>query len=172
MWRKQMVQNYNPYSNMYLQDLQNMRDRIDKTIQQYQHQPQQPTMQPITQNFQLSPTPYNMELEAKYANNIDEVKNTFVVKNGIFITKDFSNMWFKDTTGNIRVFNLEEVIELDDRDKKIQEQSNTIASLQLQINNLKEEITNAAKFNNSTIDESTTTKKSTRISNNTKSDAE
>ena len=149
--------NYNPYSNtnFYLQDLQNMKDRIDRTMQQYQHQMQQPQVQPpITQNFQLAPTQPTTELEAKYASNIDEVKNTFVIKTGIFATKDFSTIWIKDVTGNIKTYKTEEVIELDEKDKKIQEQGVTIASLQKQINELKGVIENET-LNNNDVDTAT-----------------
>ena len=132
---------YNPYNSFYMmQDLQNMKDRIDRTMQQYQQnqmQSQQP-MQPITQNFQITPNnPSNNELESKYASNIDEVKNTFVIKTGLFATKDFSTIWVKDVTGNIRTYKTEEIIELDEKDKKIREQDNTILALQRQINELK-----------------------------------
>lgn len=165
---------FNPYnSNFYMQDLQNMRDRIDRTMQQYQqnqYQAQQP-MQPITQNFQIAPSQPNTDLEAKYANNIDEVKNTFVIKTGIFTTKDFSTLWIKDVTGNIKTYKTEEVIELDEKDKKILEQDNTILALQQQINELKGVITNATQYNNSIIDEPITDKKSSRVSSNSKSNA-
>ena len=163
--------NYNPYmNNVYLQDLQNMKDKIDRTMQQYQHQQhqqqQQPTMQPITQNFQLAPQQPNSELEAKYATNIDEVKNTFVIKTGIFATKDFSMIWVKDVTGNIKTNKTEEVIELDEKDRQIQE-------LKKQISELKGVIENASTNDSSTIvDGAATTKKSTRVSNASKSDAE
>ena len=82
-------------------------------------QTQQP-LQPITQNFQITPTQNNSELEGKYANNIDEVKNTFVLKTGIFTNKDFSIVWIKDVTGNIRTFKTEELIELDPKDYTVQ----------------------------------------------------
>lgn len=157
----------NPYGNQYyMQDLQNMRDRIDRQMHQLQqNQFMQP---PITQNFQLAPNPTNNELEGKYANNIDEVRNTFVVRTGIFTTKDFSTIWIKDVTGNIRTYKTEEVIELDEKDKKILDQNNQILILQKEINNLKEEIANASASNNSIIDESITSKKSTRSTSNSK----
>lgn len=164
--------NYNPYTtNFYLQDLQNMRDRIDRTMQQYQqHQMQQTQMQPpITQNFQLAPTQLNSELDAKYANSIEEVQNTFVIKTGIFTTKDFSTIWVKDVTGNIKTYKTEEVIELDEKDKKIQEQSATIASLQVQLNELKGVVLNATNGNNANVVEQPLSKKSSGVSNNTKS---
>ena len=167
--------NFNPYYNNYLmQDLQGLRDRIDRTMQQYQQaqsqymQPQQP---PITQNFQISPTQPQTEIEGKYANNIDEVKNTFVIKTGIFTTKDFSTIWVKDVTGNIKTYKTQEVIELDEKDKKILEQNNTISALQQQINELKGAIMNGTNTNNSTeLSQTVANKKSTRISDNKSDD--
>ncbi len=117
--------NYPMYGNnsqYYMQNLQDMRDRIDNQMKQYQQsqmQQQQPQMPQVTQNFQLAPNPTNNELESKYANNIEEVKNTFVMKTGIFVNKDFSTLWIKDVSGNIRTFKTEEIIEMDEKDKEI-----------------------------------------------------
>ena len=111
-----MAYPYYQNNQFYMQDLQNMKDRIDRQMQQVQQmnqnqiQNQQPV--PITQNFQLAPNPNNNELESKYVNNIDEVKNTFVMKTGVFINKDFTSLWIKDVTGNIRTFRTEEIIEM------------------------------------------------------------
>ena len=123
--------NYNPYNNIYMQDLQNMKDRIDtqmRHMQQTQAQMQQP-MQPITQNFQIAPAQSSIEIEGKYANNIEEVKNTFVLKTGVFITKDFSTVWIKDVSGNIRTFKTEEIIELDPKDTEISELKQEIENM-------------------------------------------
>lgn len=161
-----MAINYNPYNNYYMQDLQNMRDRIDRQMQQYQQnqiQAQQP-MQPITQNFQLAPTQPSTELESKYANSIDEVKNTFVIKTGIFATKDFSTIWVKDVTGKIKTYRTEEVVEMDEKDKKIKEQDTTILLLQKQINELKEAVINANASDSTDIPKTTGNKKSSRVS--------
>ena len=73
----------NQYYMQNMQDLQNMKERIDKQMQQMQQfnqnqMQQQPTPTNLTQNFQLAPNPTNNELESKYANNVDEVRNTFV----------------------------------------------------------------------------------------------
>ena len=153
-----------PNNNFYMQDLQNMKDRIDRQMQQLaqQNQYQQQPQQPITQNFQLAPNPTNSELESKYADDILEVKNTFVIKTGIFATKDFSTIWVKDVTGKIRTFNTQEVIEMDEKDK-------TILNLQKQIDELKGVIANAEQYDNADIDEPIATKKSSRTSNNSKS---
>ena len=162
-----MALNYNPYNNFYLQDLQNMRDRIDKQMQQYQQNQYMPPQQqtPITQNFQITPTQQNTDLEGKYANNIDEVRNTFVLRTGIFATKDFSTIWVKDVTGNIKTYRTEEVIELDEKDKKIKEQDDMILLLRKEINELKEAVIDANTNNNTNVSKTTTSKKSSGISN-------
>ena len=157
---------YYTNSQFYMQDLQNMRDRIDRQMQQFQQsQMQQPVQQPITQNFQLAPNPNNNELESKYANSIDEVKNTFVMKTGVFINKDFSTLWIKDVTGNIRTFKTEEVIEMDEKDKEIM-------MLKKQIQEMKGMMSNAVEYDNTSINEPVETKKSSRISNSKRTNAE
>ena len=165
--------NYNPYNyNFYMQDLQGMRDKIDRQLHQMQQNQfmQQPQQAPITQNFQLAPNPTNNDLEAKYAENIEEVKNTFVVKTGIFATKDFSTIWIKDVTGNIKTYKTEEVVELDEKDKKILEKDNTILMLQKEINELKGVISNANADDNTELSTTTTNKKSSRISSSKSND--
>lgn len=157
-----MAYNYYPNNQFYMQDLQNMKDRIDSQMRQLQNQ--QPIQQPqIHQNFQLAPQNNNNELESKYADNFDEVKNTFVMKTGIFTKRDFSTIWIKDVTGNIRTFKTEEVVELDEKDREI-------LDLQKQINELKGELENAKSINTDTI-RTVESKKSTRTSSNSKSNA-
>lgn len=159
--------NYFGNNPMYLQELQSMRDRIDGQMRQLQqNQMQQPVQQPITQNFQIAPQSNNNELESKYANNFDEVKNTFVMKTGIFTNRDFSTIWVKDVTGNIRTFKTEEIVELDEKDKEI-------LNLQKQLNELKGMIVNANKSEYAdTIVDATDGKPTTkRVSTNKPSNA-
>lgn len=160
--------NYPAYTNnsqFYMQNLQDMRDRIDSQIRNYQqNQPQQPVTQPITQNFQLAPNPTNTELEAKYVDNIEAVKNTFVIKTGIFLNKDFSTLWIKDVTGKIRTFATEEIIEMDEKDKEIYQ-------LKKQIEEMKGMIENDNKSDNTNVDDEITKTKSTRVSSSKRSNA-
>ena len=157
-----MAYNYYPNNQYYMQDLQNMRDKIDNQMRQLQNQ--QPIQQPqIHQNFQLAPQNNNNELESKYADSFEEVKNTFVMKTGIFTKKDFSTIWIKDVSGNIRTFKTEEVVELDEKDREI-------LDLQRQLNELRGEIENAKSVNTDVIG-AVESKKSTRTSNNSKSNA-
>jgi hypothetical protein len=134
-----------------MNDLQNMRDRIDNQMRQLSQY--QPT--PITQNFQI--TPSTSDLEGKYAENIDEVKNTFVTKTGVFINKDTSTLWIKDVSGNIRTFKIEEVVELDEKDKQINQLKEELERMKGELENAKSTISNT--------NESITSKKSTKLSN-------
>lgn len=159
--------NYNPYgqlnqqyssyaANNYLNELQQMRERIDKQIQQSQQQQPQvmPNTQPtnLTQNFQLAPqTNSTSELESRYAENIDEVKNTFVMKTGIFITKDYSTMWIKDVSGNITTFKTEEIKQLDEKDIEIE-------NLKMELENMKSLMAKTIKSETSEPKKATKTK--------------
>lgn len=131
---------YGNNSQFYMQELQSMRDRIDKQMQQMQqsqqnqYQMQQPVPQ-VTQNFQLAPTPNNSELDAKYAENIDDVKNTLTLKNTFFVNKAMDLMWFKNVSGEIKKYSLIEIVELDPKDKEIAELKKQIESMQNMIMN-------------------------------------
>ena len=122
-----------PYSQYYIQDLQGMKDRIENQIRQYQQQQQQP-QPPIMQNFQITPQTNTSEIEGKYASNIDEVRNTFVIKTGLFIDREFNTLWIKDVSGRIRTFTLQEVVELDEKDKEILELKKQIEEMRGKIN--------------------------------------
>ena len=103
-------------------------------IKQQLQQPQQPS---INQTFQLSPTSSN---NIKYVNNIDDVNKELVFNDTPFFTKDLSQMWLKNSKGEIRFFELNEVIKKDDKDL-------LITSLQMQIEDLRKEMRNNAKSN-------------------------
>lgn len=126
-----MANNYNPYSNnIYMQEMQSMKDRIDRQMQQYQQsqnqfmQQQQPQIQ---QTFQLNnPNQSTNDFDGKYAETIEDVRNTLVYKNSVFLNKDMNKMWIKDAGGNIRIFGLQEEIPVDEN----------VA----EINNLKQEV--------------------------------
>lgn len=152
---------YGNNGQYYMQNLQDMRDRIDNQMKQYQQQQmQQPVTQPITQNFQLAPQPTNNEIQAKYVNNIDDVKNTFVMTTGLFVNKEMNTLWFKNVNGDIRTFNLQEIIEQDEKDLEIQRLRN-------EIENMKGMIRNEPVVTN--IDEQVTEQKSTRVSSSKRS---
>lgn len=156
----------NPYNNNfsnvgYMQELQSMRDRIDKQITQMQQQPvQQPQTPAINQTFQLSnPTNNNNDYDAKSVTSIDEVKSTLTIRNTLFVDKDMSKLWLKDASGNIKTYSLTEIIEMDEKDKQI-------LDLQRQIDSLKGEILNAKSNINADVTEQTTSEKPTSVSAN------
>ena len=163
-----MAYPYYQNNQYYMQDLQNMKDRIDRQMQQVQqmnqNQMQQQPVPNVTQNFQLAPNPSNNELESKYVNNIDEVRNTFVMKTGVFINKDFTSLWIKDVTGNIRTFRIEEIIELDPKDKEIQ-------MLRNEIEKMKGMILNESNVNSTIVNEPNESKTTTKLSSRSKSNA-
>ena len=125
---------------------------------------QQPTPTNLTQNFQLAPNPTNNELESKYANSLDEVRNTFVMKTGVFVNKDFTSMWVKNTNGDIKTFELNEVIETDPKDIEIN-------NLKQELQRMREMIANESNVNNSDINGEHESKNATKLSNNKRSNA-
>ena len=159
----------NQYYMQNMQDLQNMKERIDKQMQQMQQfnqnqvQNQQPFPQ-INQSFQLAPNPNNNELESKYVNNIDEVKGIFVMKTGVFLNKELNTLWIKNTNGDIRTFELSEIIQTDPKDTEI-------LMLKKQIEEMKEMIANESNVNNTDHDESNESKNATKLSNNKRTNA-
>ena len=168
-----MAYPYYPNNQYYMQnmlDLQNMREKIDRQMQQMQQlnqiqmQQQQPV--PITQNFQLAPNPNNNELESKYVNNIDEVKGIFVMKTGVFLNKELNTLWIKNTNGDIRTFKLEEIIEIDERDKEI-------LMLRKQIEEMKGMINydNKSDVDNTDHEGADESKNATKFSNNKRTNA-
>ena len=159
----------NQYYMQNMQDLQNMREKIDRQMQQMQQlnqnqMQQQPTPTNLTQNFQLAPNPNNNELESKYVNNIDEVKGIFVMKTGVFLNKELNTLWIKNTNGDIRTFSLEEIIEIDPKDKEIQ-------MLRNELEKMKEMISNESNVNNSDFNEPDESKVTTKLSGRSKSNA-
>lgn len=159
----------NQYYMQNMQDLQNMREKIDRQMQQMQQfnqnqmqNQQQPV--PITQNFQLAPNSNNNELESKYVNNIDEVKGIFVMKTGVFLNKELNTLWIKNTNGDIRTFELNEIIQTDPKDVEIN-------NLRQELQRMKEMISNESNVNNSDFNEPNESKTTTKLSNNKRTNA-
>lgn len=141
-------QNYGPYGMNSTNglDYQNVIDRMEEQVKQMkqfqqqrnQYQMQQP--QAITQNFQLAPAQSMSDLDGKYANNFEEVKNTLALKNTLFVNKDMNTLWVKNMSGEIKTYSLTEIIEVDPKDKEIAELKQQVAILQegLQMKNQNE----------------------------------
>lgn len=138
--------------NKQIEDLQNLKNQMQNPMQM-----QNSATPAINQTFQLANTNNMNDFDGKYANNIDEVKNTLALKNMLFVNKEMNILWLKDVTGNIKSYTLTEIVELDEKDKKIIE-------LEKQIESMKGMILNA-KSDNVNVDEPIAKSKSTNVSN-------
>jgi hypothetical protein len=134
-----------PFMNAY--NSQSNIDRINNQIAELeklkQQIPQQP-VQPITQNFQIAPT--NREV-IRYANSMDEVIRDMVVGDTPYFSKDMSVVWIKNVKGEIKTYELNEIIPKDSKDLKIE-------YLQAQIEQLKKGMNRYES--NAIVDESIT----------------
>lgn len=112
---------YNPLNQTaYEQNLENIIQQASGQLQQLRNRPVA-TPTNLTQNFQITPQNTNPnELQSAYVNNAEEVKNTFMTKNGVFVDKNLTTLWFKNTEGKVRTFTLAEVIEKDEKDVEIE----------------------------------------------------
>ena len=124
------------YNNSYLPyNQQPTIDRInaqmaelEKLKQQMQQTVQQPTN--LTQNFQIAPT--NREV-IKYANSMEEVQRDMVIGDTPYFSKDMSVVWIKNTKGEIKTYELTEIVPKDNKDLQIE-------YLQAQIKELRKEM--------------------------------
>lgn len=144
----------NPY-NGYNQQV-NI-DRINaqmNELEKIKQQLQQPVQQPsINQTFQLANNPNGI----KYANNIEEVQKETVIGETPFFSRDMSILWVKNIKGEIKSYELCEIIQKDDKDILIE-------SMQYQIEELRKEIKENAKSINEYVDEPIKSTKSSDVS--------
>ena len=155
----------NPYNSVY--SMQNSIDRINTQINelegmkaQLQQQKTQPTN--LTQNFQLAPQ--NRDV-IKYAASLDEVQRDIVIGDTPYFSKDMSVVWIKNTKGEIKTYELNEIIPKDEKDLQIE-------LLQAQIDELKRGINNEQHItdDNTAKDETDTTAINRPIRTATKND--
>ena len=155
------------YNGMYAYayNPQTAKDRIDNQIAQLQQMkeqlPQMPVQnQPaINQTFQLA-----NNTGIRYVDTIEDVKKDIVFTDTPYFSKDLSVLWFKTSKGDIKSYELTEIVQKDEKDLLIE-------SLQYQIDELKKGIDKNAKSNDSDANESTKGKESTSISNSKPSNA-
>ena len=145
------------YNNSYGYNAQANVDRINSinneiaNLEMRRTQAMMPQpMQPITQNFQM----LNGNSVMRFANNIEEVQRDFVIGDTPFFSKDMSVVWIKNTKGDIKAYELNEIIEKDEKDLKIE-------MLQAQIEELKKVNTNESS--DEYIDEPIKDEKSTSV---------
>lgn len=120
------------YNNPYMQNYnqQSINDKIDSEIAKLQQMKNHNVSQPaINQTFQLAPTNNGI----KFVNDIDDVKKELAICEMPFINKDYSILWIKNAKGEIRIFDLKEIIPKDEKDLIIEK-------MQLQIDKLSNQI--------------------------------
>jgi len=106
----------NPYNRQVeIERINSQMAELEKLKNQMQQPPQQPTN--LTQNFQIAPT--NREV-IKYANNIEEVQRDMVIGDTPYFSKDMSVVWIKNTKGEIKTYELTEIIPKDNKDIQIE----------------------------------------------------
>ena len=118
------------YGNAYYMNTQNSIDRIDgqiKELEAMRSQLQRVSQPAINQTFQLAP---NIPNGIKYVNSVDDVRKELVFNDSIFLNKDFNMLWLKNAKGEIKTYELKEIIEKDEKDLIIE-------ALQNQINEMK-----------------------------------
>ena len=154
----------NPYQRNFTNiNQQNLYEQIDNEINNLQQMKErmknntQQTQQPsINQTFQLAPT--NREI-IRYVNSIDEVQRDNVIGDTPYFSKDMTVVWIKSVNGNIKTYELNEIIPKDEKDLKIE-------FLQAQIEELKKGM--IKNESNTDIDDTTSksvkNEKSTNVS--------
>lgn len=107
--------------------------RLNQMKSQLTQQPQVPQHQPaINQTFQLAPSTQG---GMKYANTMDDVNKEMVFADTPFFSKDLSVMWIKNTKGEIKAYELTEIIEKDDKDIQIEYLNARLAELERKMKN-------------------------------------
>jgi hypothetical protein len=94
--------------NSQMAELEKMKEQLQKPVQQ-------PTN--LTQNFQIAPT--NREV-IRYANSMDEVSRDMVVGDTPYFSRDMSIVWIKNTKGEIKTYELKEIVPKDEKDIQIE----------------------------------------------------
>jgi prefoldin subunit 5 len=165
MFNNPYINNYNPQASI---------DRINAQINELEkmktqmQQPIQPAPTNLTQNFQIAPTNNHT---VRYANTIEDVAKEQVFYDTPFFSKDMSVLWFKSAKGDIKTYELNEIIPKDEKDLQIEYLQSQIEELKGKINNeqsnsnvdAKQNATNTTT-NDETVGEPIKESKSTSVS--------
>ena len=134
------------YSGQYYNNQANL-DRVNNQIAELEKikmQMQQPMAQPtnLTQNFQLAPQ--NRDV-IKYASSMEDVQKEMVIGDTPYFSKDMSVVWIKNTKGEIKTYELNEIVPKDAKDIQIELLQNQIEELRKEMKKYDEHITNVTK---------------------------
>ena len=162
---------YNSYLNTY--SPQSNIDRINNQIAELENMKKQINQQPVqptnlTQNFQLAPA---NQSSMRFANSIEDVKKSVILGDTPFFSNDMSVVWVKNNKGEIKSYELNEIIPKDEKDmqiellmSQIQELKGMIQNERVNANVVKSEIPTNTTTNDESVGSTTKTSKSTSIS--------
>lgn len=120
------------YGNSYynirptVESINNQIAELEKMRNQISQAPMQQNQPSINQTFQLAPTGQNV---MRYANTIEDVNKEMVYSDTPFFSKDLSVMWLKNSKGEVKSYELNEIIQKDEKDMKIDFLISQIAEL-------------------------------------------
>lgn len=141
MYNNPYMTAYNPQTSIdRLNEQINNLEKMKSQLQQPQPQPQ-PTN--LTQNFQLAPTSRDV---IRYATSIEEVQRDMVIGDTPYFSKDMSVVWIKNLKGEIKTYELTEIVPKDEKDLQIE-------LLQSQINELRKEMKNNERITSNVVTE-------------------
>ena len=164
MYNSPYLNAYSPQANIdrinnQITELENMKKQINQ-------QPMQPTN--LTQNFQLAPT---NQSSMRFANSIEDVKKSVILGETPFFSNDMSVLWVKNNKGEIKSYELNEIIPKDEKDmqiellmSQIQELKGMIQNERFNANVVESEIPTNTTTNDESVGSTTKTSKSTSLS--------
>lgn len=146
---------YNYYNRPSVDDINNRIQELEKIKGQIQQPMQVPTN--LTQNFSLAPSNEMI----RYVNGVEEVQKMFVIGDTPYFSKDLKTLWIKNARGEIKTYEVNEVVKKDEKDLRIEELLN-------ELENVKKEMRNNER-SDELIDEPIKSEKSSTRKSNTKS---
>jgi hypothetical protein len=169
MYNSPYFNTYSPQANI---------DRINSQIAELENmkkQMNQQSMQPtnLTQNFQLAPNNSN---GMRFANSIDEVQKSVITMDTPFFSNDMSVLWIKNAKGEIKSYEINEIIPKDEKDMQIElliaqvnELKGMIQNERINANDIKSENATDTSTNDESTGSTIKENKSTSISRISKS---
>lgn len=143
----------------YIKYLDKEKERVEKSKEQYINRyQQQPTV--INQTFQSSP---NGIVGLKHVNSIEDAEKELTVVETAFVTDDYMQLFIKNAKGEIRTFDMFEVIPKDEKDEIIEQLRSENEKLKGMIKNESANATNDEECD-TTIDKPTKTKTTSNVS--------
>lgn len=130
IYPRQYVPNYNiNQQNMYEQQIDNEINSLQQMKERLKNNTmQQPTA--INQTFQIAPQNNN---GLKFVNSIEDVQKELAIVETPFVNSSYSTLWIKNAKGDIRTFELIEIIPKDDKDILIEDLQKQVSRLSNQI---------------------------------------